>query len=201
MHFPRRDLDCLLGICCFLCHSPFLIKSSYGDRSETIGCRTNGRSAGPSPKITCKNSSSSNQEIRRIILRLKPGTWISSKPSSAGLVGALWRNILIQPEEVIWIVTRLNCDDTVPSFLISLGDAILLVAAHKIYVNTRFHRWLKLVEESANPGNIAGIRGRFRPVRQQIHDEGSAAIAECGLVRCDPCRRATKIGKFNLGFR
>ena len=57
------------------------------------------------------------------------------------------------------------------------------------------------MEESANPGNIAGICGRLRPVRQQIQDERSAAIAESCLFRGDPRRRAAKIGKFNLGFR
>ncbi len=96
---------------------------------------------------------------------------------------------------------RLNRYHTVPSFLISLGHAILLVAAHKIYVNTRFHSRPKLVEEPANPGNIVDICGLFRPVRQQIHDERSAAIAERGLLRVDPSSRAAKIGKFNLGFR
>jgi hypothetical protein len=103
-------------------------------------------------------------------------------------------NILIQPKEVIWIIVRLNRDHTVPSLLISLGHAILLVAAHKIYVNTRFHSRPKFVEEPTNPGNIADICGLLRPVRQQIHDERSAAIAERGLFRVDPSTAAASLG-------
>ena len=50
---------------------------------------------------------------------------------------------------------RLNRDHTVPIVPEGLGHAILLIAAHKIYVNTRFHRWPQFVEQSSNPGNIA----------------------------------------------
>src|SRR5258708_31144875 len=100
----------------------------------------------------------------------------------------------------MWIIVRLNRDHTVPSILISLGHSILLIATHKIYVDARLHTWTKFIEESANPGNVADIRRRIRPVRQQIHDERSAPIPECGLVRGDTPRRATEIGKLNLSF-
>ena len=89
---------------------------------------------------------------------------------------------------------RLDGYDAVPSFVIRLRHAILFIAAHKIYVNSRFHCRPKFVEDSANPGNIAGIRGWLRPVRQQIQDKRSTAITECGLVRADPRRGAPKIG-------
>ena len=112
-----------------------------------------------------------------------------------------WWNVLIQPEEVFGIIVRLDRYHALPSFVISLRHAVLFVAAHEVYVNPRFHSGPKFVEDSANPGNIAGVSGWLRPVRQQIQDERSAAITECGLVRSDPCRRATKIGKFNLRFR
>ena len=66
-------------------------------------------------------------------------------------------DILIQAEEIIRIKVRLDRDHTVPSFLISLWYALLLITAHKIYVNTGFYRWAKLLEELADRGNIAGI--------------------------------------------
>jgi hypothetical protein len=112
-----------------------------------------------------------------------------------------WWDVLIQPEEVIGIIVRLDRYDAVPSLVISLRHAILFISAHEVYVNARFHCGPKFFEESANPGYIAGISGWLRPVRQQIHDERSTAVTECGLVSADPCRRATKIGQFNLGFR
>src|SRR5580700_3236993 len=76
-----------------------------------------------------------------------------------------WTNILIQPEEVIWVIVRLYRNHAVPSFLIRLRHAILLIAAHKIYIDAGFHRWPKFIKESVNPGNIVGIGGCFRPVR------------------------------------
>ena len=60
-------------------------------------------------------------------------------------------NILIQPKEIIWIIVRLDRDHAVPSFLISLRYAVLLVATHKVYVNTRLHRGPQFVEQSSNP--------------------------------------------------
>ena len=54
---------------------------------------------------------------------------------------------------------RLHCDHAIPAFVIRLGHAVLLVAAHEIYVDARFHRRAELVEESANPGDIGGIGG------------------------------------------
>ncbi len=95
---------------------------------------------------------------------------------------------------------RLNLYDAVPSFVISLRHAVLFIAAHEIHVNPWFHCGSKFIEDSANPGNIAVISGWLRPVRQQIHDERSAAIAECGFVGADLRRGATKIGQLNLSF-
>src|SRR5450755_1384363 len=110
------------------------------------------------------------------------------------------RNILIQTKEVLRIVLCLDCDHTIPSFAIRLGDAILLIAAHEIYVDTWLHVWPEFSEEASNPGNIAGIGGWVGPVGQQIQDEGSAAITERGLLGWDQPRRTSKIGKFNLSF-
>src|SRR5580700_9916446 len=96
---------------------------------------------------------------------------------SASLPGGSQRwNILIQSKEVIWIIVRRDRNHTVPSFVIGLGHAVLLVTTHKVYVNTRFHSWPKFIEEPAYPGNVAGVRGCIRPASQQIHDERSAAV-------------------------
>src|SRR5437879_4980129 len=112
-----------------------------------------------------------------------------------------WWNILIQPEEIVGIIVRFNGDHAVPSLVVRLGYAVLLVAAHEIDVDARFHRWPKLTEQSANPRNISSIRRGIRPVGKQIHDERSATIAERGLFRCDLRRRSAEIGKFNLCVR
>src|SRR5580704_9308246 len=88
----------------------------------------------------------------------------------------LWQNILVQPEEIVWIIMRLDRDHTIPAFVIGLGHTILLVAAHEIDIDPRPHGWAQLGKETANPGNIVGVGRGFRPVRQQIHDERSAAI-------------------------
>ncbi len=50
-----------------------------------------------------------------------------------------WLNILIQPKEVVWIVVCLNRDHAVPAFPVGLGYAILFIATHEIYVDTRLH--------------------------------------------------------------
>jgi hypothetical protein len=49
------------------------------------------------------------------------------------------RNILIQLKEVIGIIVRLDRYYAIPSLVISLSHAILLVGAHEIYVNTWSH--------------------------------------------------------------
>jgi hypothetical protein len=64
-----------------------------------------------------------------------------------------------------------------------------------------FHCGPKLVEYSANPGNVAGIPGWFRLVRQQVQDERRTAITECSRVSVDLSGGAAKIGKFDLDFR
>ena len=122
-------------------------------------------------------------------------------PATPSLRRGLSRtNILIQAKKVLRIVLRLDCDHTIPSFTIRLGNAILLIATHEIYVDTRLHRRPKFPEETSNPRDVAGIGGWVSPVGQQIQDERSAAISEGGLVCSDQPRRSSEIGKFDLSF-
>lgn len=71
------------------------------------------------------------------------------------------RNVLIQTEEVIGIVLGLDGYDAIPSLVISLRHTILFIAAHEVYIHSRFHCGPEFVEECANPGNIPAIRGRL----------------------------------------
>ena len=80
----------------------------------------------------------------------------------------------------------------VPSLVVSLGDALLLVVAHEVYVHTGLHCGPKLIEYSSNPCDVSIIDGRFRPIRQEIHDERSAAIAERRFAGGDLRGGATK---------
>src|ERR1700722_5981097 len=105
--------------------------------------------------------------------------------SSQDRLGALdrkfpWRDVLIQSKEVIWVIVGLDRDHPLPAFVVGLGHTFLLIAAHEIYVHARLHRRPKAVKDSTDPGNVAGISRSVGPVRQQIHDERRAAIAECG---------------------
>src|SRR6476661_10193637 len=85
-------------------------------------------------------------------------------------------------------------------FVISLGHATLFISTHEVHVDPRLHGWPKLIEHSANPGDVVGVGGDVRPARQQVHNEGSAAIAEGSFRRCDLGRSSTQVSKFNLGF-
>ena len=56
------------------------------------------------------------------------------------------KHILIQPEEVVWVIVRLHRHHSVPPFAVSLGHTVLFVAAHEIHVDAGLHRRTKFVE-------------------------------------------------------
>jgi len=121
--------------------------------------------------------------VRLSVLRFGPLT--ADQLRSHGWERTRW-NILIQPKEVVGIVMRFDGYHAIPSFVIRLWHPLLLVATHKIHIHARFHRGAKFIEDSADPGNVSRIGGRFRPASQDIKYERSAAIAEGSLARGDP---------------
>ena len=56
---------------------------------------------------------------------------------------------------------RLYGNHAVPSFTVSFGNALLFIAAHKVYVDTGLHCRPKLVELPTNPPDVDIIRGNF----------------------------------------
>src|SRR5215468_11088024 len=84
---------------------------------------------------------------------LPPRSTRHSAPTALGGNPAR-RNILIQPEEVPGIVVRLDGDHAFPSLVIRLGHAGLLVAAHEVHIDARFHRRAKPFEDRASPGDV-----------------------------------------------
>src|SRR5882757_6205027 len=63
----------------------------------------------------------------------------------------LWRNVLIQSKEVIWIIGCLDGDQPIPALAIRFGCAIFFVSTHKIYVHSRSHGWAQLRKQISNP--------------------------------------------------
>jgi len=56
-------------------------------------------------------------------------------------------NILIQTEEIAGIIVRFDRDQAFPSPVVGFSNAVLLVAAHEIYVDARLHGRPQLFEE------------------------------------------------------
>src|SRR5215472_8280279 len=79
-----------------------------------------------------------------------------------------WWDILIEAKEVIRVVMRFDGHQAVPTFLIRLGHAVCLVAAHEVYVDSRLHCRPKLAKKRTGPAHVSGIAGRLRPVGEQV---------------------------------
>jgi len=47
----------------------------------------------------------------------------------------LWRNVLIKPKEIAWIVVRFDTDEACPPFAEGLRDPIVFISAHEIDVH------------------------------------------------------------------
>src|SRR5215469_14683965 len=64
---------------------------------------------------------------------------------------AAWRNVLVQAKEVIRIVVCFDLDHALPSFAIGLGDSILFVTAHEVYIDAGLHRRPQLGKNASDP--------------------------------------------------
>ena len=95
---------------------------------------------------------------------------------------------------------RLNRYHPIPSFVIRLGHTVLLITAHEIYVNTRFHSWPNS-GRSTNPGNVDCISRCILPIRQQIRMKGALRSPNAVSSEAILVSGTTQIGKFDLGFR
>ncbi len=51
----------------------------------------------------------------------------------------LWRNVLIKPKEIAWIIVRFDSDEACPPFAVGLRDSIIFISAHEVDVHPRSH--------------------------------------------------------------
>src|SRR5258708_4189162 len=90
------------------------------------------------------------------------------KASCACVAGSLrnvncrgqWRDILVQAEEIPWIVNSFDGSEALPAFPIGFRNAVPFIATHKIDVNSWNHRRAQSSKQVANPRNIYSIIGR-----------------------------------------
>lgn len=50
-----------------------------------------------------------------------------------------WRNILIKPKEISWIIVRFDRDEACPPFAVGLGDTVIFVSTHEVDVHSWSH--------------------------------------------------------------
>src|SRR3974390_1079494 len=127
------------------------------------------------------------------------GTSDRTKPSP-GLFASrfVWRDVLVEAEEISGIVLRLDLPKTLPSLLVSFGDPFFLIAAHEVNVHAGLHPGAQIRKQPASPRNIGGVLYSFRPVSQNVQYEGCASVSERGIARADSAGRSTQVGQFNF---
>src|SRR5436853_4238196 len=110
-------------------------------------------------------------------------------------------NVLVQAEEVIRIVMRLNSYQTLPAFLVRFRNPVVLVATHEVDVNAWSHSGAESSEQVSNPCDVGRVLSGVRPIAKHVHNEWRTAVTECCLGCANSGRSSTQIGKLNLSHR
>src|SRR5215472_13075842 len=96
----------------------------------------------------------------------------------------LWRNVLIQAEEIVRVVCGLNGPQALPSMAIRLRDSVAFVPTHEIHINAGDHCRTQAAEQISRPGDVGSVVCRFDPVAQNVDHKRRTSVPKGCLIGC-----------------
>ena len=112
-----------------------------------------------------------------------------------------WSDVLVDAEQVLRVIFRLDGGE--PSGIAEIGppDAILVILRYEVHVGAAGRERCTGVEQRPRPGDASCVFGRIAPPCVKINQEGNIPVRIGRRFRRHAIDRTAELHKGQLGFR
>ena len=140
---------------------------------------------------------------QRLVVRLgqlRPGPRVGAPQAALDVRGgADRRDVLVEPEDIVWVVDRLDLLQTLDRA--AVGASGFLVVTHEVNVSSVGQEWLDGGVGGAGPGDLVRVVGGVAPGGRDIDQPAGLAEREGRRLLVDPSDGAAKRQQLDLRDR